>query len=157
MYIPAVEKGIKEAMESGGVAGYPVVDFRVTLVDGSFHEVDSSEQAFKMAAIMAFRAAQKAGRGYLLEPIMHVEVVTPDDFMGDVIGNLSGKRGKIEGSEKRGNATAINSKVPLSEMFGYATELRGMTQGRANFTMEPSHYEEVPQNIAKTIIDGSKK
>ncbi len=156
-YIPAVEKGIKEARESGKLAGYPVVDFKVTLFDGSYHEVDSSEMAFKMAAIEAFHDAEIAADGYILEPIMNVEVVTPEDFMGDVIGNLSSKRGKIEGTSQRGNATVIDAKVPLSEMFGYATEIRGMSQGRASFTMEPSHYEEVPGNIAQEIIAGNKK
>lgn len=154
-YIPAVEKGMKEAMESGVIAGYPIVDFQVTLYDGSYHEVDSSEQAFKMAAIMALRDAQRKADTFLLEPIMNVEVVTPDEFMGDVIGNLSSKRGKIEGSEPRGNATVIRAKVPLAEMFGYATEIRGLTQGRASFNMEPSHYEEVPRQIAQTIIEAN--
>jgi len=155
-YIPAVEKGLKEARESGSLAGYPVVDFEANLYDGSFHEVDSSEQAFKMAAILALRDAQRKGDSFLLEPIMSVEVTTPADFMGDVIGNLSSKRGKIEGSEPRGTATVVKAKVPLSEMFGYATELRGMTQGRASFSMEPSHYEEVPSGIAKTLMEQNK-
>lgn len=150
-YIPAVEKGVKEAAESGVIAGYPLVDFQVTLFDGSFHEVDSSEMAFKMAAIEAMREAQRAADTFLLEPIMKVEVITPEEFMGDVIGNLSSKRGKIESTEQRGNARIISAKVPLAEMFGYATELRGLTQGRASFTMEPSHYEEVPANIAETL------
>ena len=156
-YIPAVEKGLKEAMESGVMAGYPVVDIQVNLIDGSFHEVDSSEMAFKIAASEAFKEAQRKASPYLLEPIMKVEVITPDEFMGDVIGNLSGKRGKIEGTEKRGQATAIKAEVPLAEMFGYATVLRGMTQGRASFTMEPSHYEEVPANIATEIAAGNIK
>lgn len=155
-YIPAVEKGIKEAAENGTIAGYPLVDFKVTLYDGSFHEVDSSEMAFKMAAIGALRLAQRASDTYLLEPIMKVEVVAPEKYMGDVIGNLSSKRGKIEGTKTRGNARIIDAQVPLAEMFGYATELRGMTQGRASFTMEPSHYQEVPSNIAELIIDGAK-
>lgn len=150
-YHPAVEKGVKEAVESGNLAGYPLVDLRVTLFDGSFHEVDSSEMAFKMAAIMAMRSAQSSADSYLLEPIMHVEVVTPEAFMGEVIGNLSSKRGKVESTEQRGNARAITAKVPLAEMFGYATEIRGLTQGRASFTMEPSHYEEVPVSIATDI------
>jgi len=154
-YVPAVEKGIKEAAESGVIAGYPLVDFQVTLFDGSFHEVDSSEMAFKMAAIEAMRAAQTAADTFLLEPIMKVEVITPEEFMGDVIGNLSSKRGKIESTEQKGNARIILGKVPLAEMFGYATELRGMTQGRASFVMEPSHYEEVPANIAQTLAKDS--
>jgi elongation factor G len=154
-YIPAVEKGVKEAAESGVIAGYPLVDFRVTLFDGSFHEVDSSEMAFKMAAIEALREAQRAADTFLLEPIMKVEVITPEEFMGDVIGNLSSKRGKIESTEQKGNARIIIGKVPLAEMFGYATELRGMTQGRASFVMEPSHYEEVPSNIAEGLAKES--
>lgn len=154
-YVPAVEKGVKEAAESGAIAGYPLVDFQVTLFDGSFHEVDSSEMAFKMAAIEAMRAAQTAADTFLLEPIMKVEVITPEEFMGDVIGNLSSKRGKIESTEQKGNARIILGKVPLAEMFGYATELRGMTQGRASFVMEPSHYEEVPANIAQTLAKDS--
>lgn len=154
-YIPAVEKGVKEAAESGIIAGYPFVDFQVTLFDGSFHEVDSSEMAFKMAAIEAMREAQKAADTFLLEPIMKVEVITPEEFMGDVIGNLSSKRGKIESTEQKGNVRIILGKVPLAEMFGYATELRGMTQGRASFVMEPSHYEEVPSNIAEGLAKDS--
>lgn len=156
-FIPAVEKGIKEAAESGSVAGYPVTDFKVTLYDGSFHEVDSSEMAFKMSAIGAFREAQKSANPYLLEPIMSVEVTAPEEFMGEIIGNLSGKRGRIEGSEMLGQATIIRAKVPLSEMFGYATELRGLTQGRAGFSMEPSHYDEVPANITEEIVKGRSK
>ncbi len=151
-FIPGVEKGIKEAAESGVIAGYPVVDVKVTLYDGSFHEVDSSELAFKIAASDAFKSAQRKAVPYLLEPIMDVEVITPEDFMGDVIGNLSSKRGQISGTEQRGTATVVSAKVPLAEMFGYATELRGMTQGRASFNMEPSHYEEVPANVAATIV-----
>lgn len=150
-YIPAVEKGIREAMDSGIIAGYPVVDFKVALVDGSYHEVDSSEIAFKIAASSAFRQAQKAATPYLLEPIMKVEVTTPEEFMGDIIGNLSSKRGQIEGSEPRGLAVVVRAQVPLAEMFGYITEIRGMTQGRASFSMEPSHYAEVPSNVAAEI------
>ncbi|MBU0649930.1 elongation factor G [Patescibacteria group bacterium] len=150
-YIPAVEKGVKEASESGVLAGYPVVDVKVSLFDGSFHEVDSSEIAFKIAASEAFKDAQRAADPYLLEPVMKVEVIAPEDFMGDIIGNLSGRRGQIEGTEIRGTARVINAKVPLSEMFGYATDLRGMTQGRGSFTMEPSHYAEVPASVAAVI------
>jgi len=155
-YIPAVEKGLREAAESGSLAGFPVVDFEASLFDGSYHDVDSSEQAFKMAAIMSLRDAQSKGASFILEPIMSVEVTTPADFMGDVIGNLSSKRGKIEGTESRGNATVVKAKVPLSEMFGYVTELRGMTQGRASSSMEPSHYEEVPAQVAKVIMEQNK-
>ena len=151
-YIPPVEKGIREAAEAGVVAGYPVTDCEATLFDGSFHEVDSSDIAFKIAASEAFRHAQRAARPYLLEPIMQIEVVTPDEFMGDVIGDLSSKRGKIEESKTLGNAKVVVAKVPLSEMFGYATDLRGMTQGRAAFTMEPSHYEQVPVNVQEQIV-----
>jgi elongation factor G len=150
-YIPAVEKGIREATEAGVVAGYPVVDLKVTLNDGSYHDVDSSEIAFKIAASDAFKQAQKKAQPYLLEPIMDVEVVTPEEFLGDVIGNLSSKRGRIEGNEPRGQSVVVKAKVPLAEMFGYATDIRGMTQGRASFNMEPSHYEEVPANVAATI------
>ena len=151
-YIPPVEKGIREAAEAGVVAGYPVTDCEATLFDGSFHEVDSSDIAFTIAASEAFRHAQRAARPYLLEPIMQIEVVTPDEFMGDVIGDLSSKRGKIEESKTLGNAKVVVAKVPLSEMFGYATDLRGMTQGRAAFTMEPSHYEQVPVNVQEQIV-----
>jgi elongation factor G len=150
-YIPAVEKGVREAVESGIIAGYPVVDIQVTLFDGSYHDVDSSEMAFKMATIEGMRTAQRVADTFLLEPIMDVEVIVSEDFMGDVIGNLSSKRGKIEQTTQRGNARVVKAKVPLAEMFGYATELRGMTQGRASFTMEPSHYEEVPANVAEQI------
>ena len=156
-YIPAVEKGVKEAVESGILAGYPLVDLRVTLYDGSFHEVDSSEMAFKMAAIEAMRDAQRSADPFIIEPIMKIEVVTPDDFMGDVIGNLSSKRGKIESTEQRGNARVITSTAPLAEMFGYATELRGMTQGRASFAMEPSHYEEVPASVLPEIVKTGRR
>jgi elongation factor G len=154
-FIPAIEKGAREASESGVIAGYPVVDVKVTLTDGSFHDVDSSENAFKIAASGAFKEAQRKAQPYLLEPIMNVEVITPESFMGDVIGNLSSKRGKIEGTEARGLATVVKAKVPLAEMFGYATDLRGMTQGRASFNMEPSHYEEVPVNIAEGVAKGA--
>ncbi len=150
-YIPAVEKGVKEAVECGIIAGYPLVDIAVTLYDGSYHEVDSSEMAFKMATIDGMRIAQRVADTFLLEPIMDVEVIVSEEFMGDVIGNLSSKRGKIEQTTQRGNARVVKAKVPLAEMFGYATEIRGMTQGRASFTMEPSHYEEVPTSVAEQI------
>lgn len=151
-YIPAVEKGVKDAMSRGVGWGYPLVDMEVSLFDGSFHEVDSSEMAFQLAGSMALQdGAKKAGLD-LLEPIMKVEVVIPDEFMGDVIGDLSSKRGMIEGTEPRpGNATVIHAFVPLQEMFGYVTKLRGLTQGRASFTMEPDHYEIVPPNIAEKL------
>ena len=151
-YIPAVEKGVFEACTKGVLAGYPVVDIKVTLYDGSYHDVDSSEMAFKIAGSMALQAGVRHAKPVLLEPIMKVEVITPEEFMGDVMGDLNSKRGQIESMTDRANAKVITSKVPLSEMFGYATALRSMTQGRAFFTMEPSHYEEVPGNIAEGII-----
>lgn len=151
-YIPAVEKGIREAMDSGVLAGYPVVDIKVTLYDGSYHDVDSSEMAFKIAGSIGFKEAAKKAKPVLLEPMMSIEVVTPENYMGDVIGDLNSRRGKIQQMEKRGNAQVIKAQVPLSDMFGYATDLRSKTQGRANYTMQFSHYEEVPKGIADAII-----
>ncbi len=151
-YIPAVQKGIMDAKDNGVLAGYPVVDFRVTLTDGSYHDVDSNEMAFKIAASMAFKDAMKNASPVILEPVMDVEVVTPDDFMGPVMGDLQSKRGKIEGMELRGSAQIIRSKVPLSEMFGYSTNLRSMTQGRATYSMQFAHYEETPKSVQQEII-----
>jgi elongation factor G len=151
-YIPAVDLGIQEAMESGILAGYPVVDLRIELVDGSYHEVDSSEMAFKVAGSMAFKDAMKRGKPKLLEPVMAVEVITPEDYLGDVMGNLNARRGRVESLEPVGNAQVIKASVPLAEMFGYATDLRSMTQGRAEFTMQFDRYEEVPQSIATEIV-----
>lgn len=151
-YIPAVEKGIVEAMDRGIVAGYKMVDVSVDLYDGSYHEVDSSEVAFKIAASQCFQDAAKKARPVLLEPIMKVEVVAPDKFMGDITGNLSGKRGIVESTEERGNMKVINAKVPLSEMFGYTTNLRSMTEGRGQATMEFDHYAIVPDNVAQDIV-----
>ncbi len=151
-YVPAVEKGIKEAMDTGVVAGYPMVDVKAVLYDGSYHEVDSSEMAFKIAGSMAFKEAARKAKPVLLEPIMSVEAVTPEEYMGDVMGDLNSRRGKIQSMEKRGNAQVIRAEVPLSEMFGYATALRSKTQGRATYTMQFSHYEDVPKGIADTII-----
>ncbi len=151
-YIPAVEAGIKEAMESGVLAGYPMIDVKVTLFDGSYHEVDSSEMAFKIAASIGFKEAARKADPVLLEPIMKVEVVTPEDFMGDVVGDLNARRGRIEGMERRANAQVIRALVPLASMFGYATDLRSLTQGRAVYTMHFSHYEEVPANIAQELV-----
>ncbi len=151
-YIPAVEKGVKEAMDSGVLAGYPVVDVKAVLYDGSYHEVDSSEMAFKIAGSMAFKEAAKRAKPVLLEPVMSVEVVTPEEYMGDVMGDLNSRRGKIQSMEKRGNAQVIRAEVPLAEMFGYATDLRSKTQGRATYTMQFSHYEDVPKGIADSII-----
>jgi elongation factor G len=152
-YIPAVEKGIVEAMDSGVMAGYPVVDVKVTLFDGSYHEVDSSETAFKVAASMAFKDGCKKAQPVLLEPVMSVEVVTPEEFMGDVIGDLNSRRGRINGMEQRGNSKVVDASVPLSEMFGYATDLRSSTQGRATYTMQFDRYEEVPKSIAEGIVE----
>jgi elongation factor G len=152
-YIPAINAGIQEAMGSGILAGYPVVDVKVELVEGSYHEVDSSERAFKIAGSMAFKEAMKRAKPKLLEPVMAVEVTTPEDYLGDVMGNLNGRRGRIESMNPLGNAQVIKASVPLSEMFGYATDLRSMTQGRADFTMQFDRYEEVPQSIASDIID----
>ncbi|MCL5003800.1 MAG: elongation factor G [Patescibacteria group bacterium] len=156
-YIPAVEKGVKEAMEKGVVSGYPLIDIKVTLFDGSYHEVDSSELAFKIAAADALREGAKAAQPILLEPIMKVETVVPEEYVGEIMGNISSKRGQIEGSEVRGNVRSITALVPLSEMFGYSTILRSLTQGRGNFTMEPSHYQEVPPSITEQIIAGRKR
>jgi elongation factor G len=155
-YIPAVQKGVREAMERGIVAGYPMVDISCELFDGSYHEVDSSEIAFKIAASQAFQDAAKRAHPVLLEPIMKVEVVTPEQFMGDITGNISGKRGQIEGMEERGLMRVIKAKVPLAEMFGYITALRSMTEGRGSFSMEFDHYAIVPQNVAETIVEMRK-
>ncbi|MDI3548850.1 MAG: elongation factor [Halanaerobiales bacterium] len=151
-YIPAVEAGIIEAMENGVLAGYPVVDVKVSLNDGSYHDVDSSEMAFKIAGSIGFKEAAKRAKPVILEPIMKVEVVVPEEYMGDVIGDLNGRRGKIQGMEPRATAQVVKAFVPLAEMFGYATDLRSKTQGRATYTMQFSHYEPAPQNIAKEII-----
>jgi elongation factor G len=151
-YVPAVEKGVKEAMDGGVLAGYPIMDVKVTLIDGSYHEVDSSEMAFKIAGSMAFKEGAKKAQLVLLEPVMNVEDVTPEEYMGDVIGDLNSRRGKIQSMEKRGKTQVIKATVPLSEMFGYATDLRSKTQGRATYTMQFSHYEEVPKSIMESIV-----
>jgi elongation factor G len=152
-YIPAVDLGIQEAMESGVLAGYPVVDVRVSLVEGSYHDVDSSEMAFKVAGSMAFKAGMQKAKPKLLEPVMSVEVVTPEEYLGDVMGDLNSRRGHVLGLEPRGNAQAITARVPLATMFGYATDLRSTTQGRATFTMQFDRYEDVPPSIAGEIVD----
>ncbi|HZO50737.1 MAG TPA: elongation factor G [Gaiellaceae bacterium] len=152
-FIPAVDAGIQEAMNSGVLAGYPVVDVKVELVDGSYHEVDSSERAFKIAGSMAFKEAMKRAKPKLLEPVMAVEVVTPEEYLGDVMGNLSSRRGRVERLEQVGGSQSIKASVPLAEMFGYATDLRSMTQGRATFTMQFDRYEDVPASIASGIVD----
>ena len=151
-YIPSVDAGIQDAMQSGVLAGYPVVDIRVTLIYGSYHDVDSSEMAFKIAGSMCFKKAARPAQPVLLEPIMAVEVVTPDDYMGDVIGDLSSRRGKIEGMEQRGNSQVIRAQVPLAEMFGYATDLRSRTQGRATYTMQFNSYQDVPESVSREIV-----
>jgi len=155
-FIPAVEKGVKEAMDKGILAGYPAVDFEVTLYDGSFHDVDSSENAFKIAASIALKEAAKRASPILLEPIMKLEVIVPSEFFGDSIGDLSARRGRIEETKDRLNLKVIDAKIPLAEMFGYATALRSLTEGRGTFTMEFDHYEEVPVNIAQEIIEGKR-
>jgi elongation factor G len=156
-YIPAVEAGIKEAMETGVMAGYPVVDIKATLYDGSYHEVDSSEMAFKIAASMALKDGVRKGRPQILEPIMKVEVTVPEEFMGTVLGDLNSRRGRVEGMDARGNAQAIRAYVPLANMFGYATDLRSMTSGRANYSMEFDHYEALPNNLAEEVMAKSRR
>jgi elongation factor G len=152
-FIPSVESGIEEALQSGVKAGYPMVDVRVELIDGSYHDVDSSEMAFKVAGSMAVQEAARKAKPVLLEPVMSVEVVTPEEFLGDVIGDLSRRRGKVQGQEPRGNALAVHAFVPLGEMFGYATDVRSSTQGRASYTMQFERYEEVPKNIEEEIVE----
>ncbi|MCX6743431.1 MAG: elongation factor G, partial [Candidatus Parcubacteria bacterium] len=156
-FIAPIEKGVKEALTKGILAGYPVVDVRVTLYDGSYHEVDSSEVAFKIAGSMAFVEAAKKAKPVILEPIMKIQVTTPEQFMGDVIGDLNSKRAQITQMTEKAKLKVVDGLVPLSEMFGYATALRSLTQGRANSSMEFSHYAECPNNIAQKIIEGKKK
>jgi elongation factor G len=152
-FLPAAEQGIEEALENGVKAGYPMVDVRVELIDGSYHDVDSSEMAFKVAGSMALKSAAQKASPVLLEPVMSVEVVTPEEFLGTVNGDLNRRRGQVMGQEQRGNALAVQAFVPLGEMFGYATDLRSSTQGRATFTMQFERYEQVPDNIAQEIIE----
>jgi elongation factor G len=152
-YIQPINKGVKEAMERGVLAGYPILDIKCTVYDGSFHEVDSSEAAFKVAGSMAFQAAAKQAGITLLEPVMKVEVVTPEDFMGTVVGDLNSKRAQIQEMADRGQMKTVQSFVPLAEMFGYATELRSITQGRASYSMEFDHYADVPKNVSNDIIE----
>ena len=156
-YIKPVEDGVREAAMSGVLAGYPVIDFKATLVDGSYHEVDSSEMAFKIAASMAFKEGCKQGKSALLEPIMKVEITVPEEYMGDVIGDINARRGRMEGMEARSGNQIIRGFIPLSEMFGYATDLRSKTQGRGTYSMEPSHYEEVPKSILEQIVSSRAK
>jgi elongation factor G len=155
-YISSIEKGIEQSMDSGVLAGYPVVDVKVTLFDGSYHDVDSNDMAFQIAASLAFKEASRKAGPVLLEPIMKIDAVTPKDYMGDVIGDLNRRRGRIEQVEDKGETQYIHGTVPLSEMFGYATTLRSITQGRASYTMEPSHYEEVPKNLTGELVATAK-
>ena len=156
-YIPAVDAGIQAAMKSGILAGYPVVDVRVELYDGSYHEVDSSEMAFKIAGSMAFKDAAKKAKPVILEPMMKVTVIVPEEYMGDVIGDLNSRRGQIQGMDDRAGAKQINARVPLSEMFGYVNDLRSKTQGRGQYTMEPDGYDQVPKSISESIISERAK
>jgi len=151
-FIGSVEKGVRNALDSGVLAGYPSTDFKATLFDGSYHDVDSSDIAFQIAGAMALKDGLRRASPVILEPIMKVGVTTPEDFMGDVIGDLNSKRGQIQGMDQIGNARLVTALVPLSEMFGYATNLRSLTQGRASYTMEPSHYQETPRNVQEKII-----
>ena len=155
-YIPAVQKGVQEAMSLGVLAGYPLVDLGVRLVDGSFHEVDSSERAFLFAASMALKAAAAKAEPILLEPLMEVEIVTPEEFIGEVMGDVTSRRGKIQGLETRGKARIVQAQAPMAEMFGYATGIRSLTQGRATFTLQFSHYEKVPHSILDGLLDQKK-
>jgi elongation factor G len=151
-YIPAVDKGVREQMQNGVLAGYPVVDVKVTLYDGSYHDVDSSEMAFKIAGSMAFKEGIAKAKPVLLEPVMKVEVVTPDDYMGDVNGDLNRRRGLLQGMDESPAGKIIKAEVPLAEMFGYATDLRSMSQGRATYSMEFGRYSQVPPNVAESVI-----
>ena len=156
-YVKPTDEGVREAMKSGILAGYPVVDVKVALVDGSYHDVDSSEAAFKVAGSMAFKEACRQGGAVLLEPIMKVEVTVPEEYMGDVIGDINSRRGKMEGMESQHGSQLIRAFIPLSEMFGYATDLRSKTQGRGTYSMEPSHYEEVPKSVLEAIVGSRAK
>jgi elongation factor G len=152
-YINACKQGVQEAMLNGVIAGYPVVDVHVDIVDGSYHEVDSNENAFKMAAIFAAKDAMKKAKPILMEPIMAVECTTPEQYQGDLMGDLNRRRGKIQGMDTKGNACILKAEVPLSEMFGYSTAIRTLSSGRANYSMTPSHFEQVPNNIVEQIVE----
>lgn len=156
-YVPAVGKGIKEALDNGIIAGYPMIDVKATVYDGTFHDVDSSESAFKIAGSIALQEAAKNADPVILEPVMKVEVTTPEDFMGDVIGDLNSRRGQVQEMRDQGNVKLVDARVPLASMFGYATELRSLSQGRAAYSMEFSSYEEVPSNVAQEIKEGKQK
>ena len=151
-YVPAVEAGVREALENGVLAGYPVIDVKVQLIDGSYHDVDSNEMAFKIAGSMALQDAVKKAKPVILEPVMAVEVVTPEEYMGDIIGDLTSRRGRIQHMEGRGSAQVITAKVPLSEMFGYATDLRSRSQGRATYTMQFDSYEQAPKSVSEEVV-----
>jgi elongation factor G len=155
-WIPSVERGIRESAERGYLAGFPVTDFRATLYDGKYHDVDSSDMAFRIAGSLAFKEAMKQARPALLEPVMHVEIYAPDQYSGDLMGNLSSRRGKISGSESRTGSVVIKAQVPLSEMLSYANELTSMTQGRGSYSMEFSHYDYVPGELAEKVIAAHK-
>ena len=152
-YIPAVEKGLKDTLPAGVLAGFPVVDVKVTLIDGSYHEVDSNENAFKMAASIAFKEGMRRASPTLLEPMMAVEVETPEDFMGNVMGDLSSRRGMVQGMDDVAGTKVIKAEVPLAEMFGYATTMRSLSQGRATYTMQLKHYVEAPKSVAEAVIN----
>ncbi len=154
-FISSVEAGIRDALDTGAIAGYPIIDLAVELVDGSYHDVDSSEMAFKIAGSMALKEAVRKAKPVLLEPVMEVEVVTPEDYMGDIIGDLSARRGKVEGMDERAGARVISAFVPLGEMFGYSTTLRSLSQGRAVYTMQFAHYEEVPKSVEDRITSAN--
>jgi elongation factor G len=156
-YIPAVKKGIDEALLTGVLGGYPVIDVEADIVFGSYHDVDSNELAFKMAAIFAMKDAFKNGKPILLEPIMKVENITPDEYQGDIMGDLSRRRGSISSLESKGGVTTVQAQVPLAEMFGYATAIRSLSKGRSSYSMEPSHFEQVPQNILTAVLDQKGK
>jgi elongation factor G len=152
-FIPAVEKGLRETLPAGVVAGYPVVDVKVTLFDGSYHDVDSNENAFKMAASMAFKDGMRKADPILLEPMMAVEVETPEDYFGDLMGDLSSRRGMIQGMEDNASGKVVRAEVPLAEMFGYSTTMRSLSQGRATYSMEFKHYTEAPRNVAEAVVN----
>ena len=156
-YISVIDKGLQDAMQSGILAGYPMVDVKATLFDGSYHDVDSSEMAFKIAGSMAFKEGCKQAKSVILEPIMRVEITVPEEYMGDVIGDVNSRRGKLEGMEARNGMQIIRAFIPLAEMFGYATDLRSKTQGRGTYAMEPSHYEEVPKSVFEKIVASRSK
>jgi elongation factor G len=156
-YIPAVDKGIRDALTGGGLAGFPIVDIKATLVDGSFHEVDSSEMAFSIAGSLALKEAMRRGKSTILEPIMEVEATMPEEFMGDVIGDLNSRRGHIQGMEMRAGAQVVRAHVPLAQMFGYATDLRSATQGRATYSMQFDHYAPLPANLQEEFLAKARR